>query len=149
MTPPAPCEKRVLPVQEATSKGLRRTRSAEGVPVGSPRRPPPKPPTPTIPEGGVLADAEEQSQEAASTEGSAQKPGLAEEDATGAACMPATILHEQGRLRLCGSKGNSLACLYPSLYRRVGLVGSACLESPLMLQQSINAYYTSNPCLQC
>lgn len=106
MTPPAPCHQRVFPaLQEATSKGLRRTRSAEGVPVGSPRRPPPKPPTPTIPEGGVLADSEEQLQEAASTEGPARH-GAAEEDAAGAACAPATIRPNKAhpRLRVCGGQ---------------------------------------------
>ena len=146
MTPPAPCHQRVFPaLQEATSKGLRRTRSAEGVPVGSPRRPPPKPPTPTIPEGGVLADSEKQLQEAASTEGPARH-GAAEEDAAGAACAPAIILPKQGAPQaasLRGAKTTLWPAFVPNLYRRQGLVGGACFGSPVMLQRSMSAYLTS------
>ena len=151
MTPPPhcrqhPCEWCVFPaLQEATSKGLRRTRSAEGVPVGSPRRPPPKPPTPTIPEGGMLADPEEQPQEAASTQGSARH-SQAEEETAGAACMLATILHKQyapQAARPAGARTTLWPAFVHDWHRRMSQIGSACVQSPLVPQQTTSAYLAS------
>ena len=113
--------------------------------MGSPRRPPPKPPTPTIPEGGMLADSEEQSQEAASTQGSARH-SQAEEETAGAACMLATVLHKQyapHSARPAGARTTLWPAFVPNLHCRMNQVGSASVQSLLMLQQTMSAYLAS------